>query len=226
MTPVFNPYSSTNALSDRDLVRMAREQNRDAFGELVSRHHSTCLRFAISLLRDRGEAEEEVQNALWKAFEHLDQFKGTAEFSSWLLRIVANHCLMRLRFRARARMLYLDGDTGREGEGSLEVPSMAPDPENGLIQSQMSGVMQREIRRIPKLLRNVVLLRDIQHLSMPDVAQRLGITVSAAKSRLFRARTELRHRMLTFCGPHGYYMPRSSVQDMPARSTRCPILTA
>jgi RNA polymerase sigma-70 factor (ECF subfamily) len=220
MTTIPDLYGS---YTDADLVRMARNNNRDAFDELVLRHRASCVRFAISLLRDRGEAEEEVQNAFWKAFEHLDQFRGDAEFSSWLLRIVANHCLMRLRLRARARMLYLDSDSGREGEGQIEVPCAAADPEFELIQTQMAGVVRQEIRRIPKLLRNVMMLRDMEHLPMPDVAQRLGITVPAAKSRLFRARTELRHRVLQSCGSRGYYTPRSSVQDIPARSTRCPI---
>lgn len=209
--------------TDADLVRLARENDRDAFGELVQRHRSACLRFAISMLRNRGEAEEEVQNALWKAFEHLDQFKGTAEFSSWLLRIVENHCLMRLRLRARARMLYFDGNNDRERDGTTEVATIAPDPECGLIQREMAGVLQREIFRIPKLLRSVVLLRDIQELSMSDVAGRLGITVPAVKSRLFRARNELRQRLLHCYGQRGDSMPRSSVQGIPARSTRCPV---
>jgi RNA polymerase sigma-70 factor (ECF subfamily) len=226
MSAVSNGKKSLNAPSDRDLVVQAREKDREAFGELVRRHHSSCIRFAMSLLRDRGEAEEEVQNAFWKAFEHLDQYKGTAEFSSWLLRIVANHCLMRLRLRARARMLYLDGDNGREGEGAIELPSTTPDPECGLIRTQMSSLLQREIRRIPKLLRNVVLLRDVQQLPMADVARQLGISIPAAKSRLFRARTELRHRVLQCCGAHGQYMPRSNVLDLPARSTRCPLAHA
>jgi RNA polymerase sigma-70 factor (ECF subfamily) len=216
-------FDITSTIPDSDLVQMARNRNRSAFDQLVCRHRSASLRFAISLLHDRSEAEEEVQNAFMKAFEHLDQFRGDAEFSSWLLRIVANHCLMRLRLRARVRLLYLDGDSGREGEGQIEVPSTATDPEFDLIQTQMAGVVQREIRRIPKLLRNVVMLRDVEHLPMSDVAQRLGITVPAAKSRLFRARTELRHRVLQSCGSRGYYMPRSSVQDLPARATRCPI---
>ena len=209
--------------SDAELVDRARENDREAFGELVRRHHSACLRFAILLLRDRGEAEEEVQNAFWKAFEHLDQFKGAAEFSSWLLRIVANHCLMRLRVRGRTRMLYLDGDNGREGEGSIDLPTAAFDPECDLIECQMAGLLRREIYHIPKLLRNVVLLRDVQQLSMSDVAQQLGISVSAAKSRLFRARTELRDRVLRLCGSRGYHLPQSSVRRVPARSTRCPV---
>jgi RNA polymerase sigma-70 factor (ECF subfamily) len=216
-------YSSR---TDAELVHMARENNRDAYGELVRRYRAGCLRFASSLLRDRGEAEEEVQNALWRAYEHLDQLREVAEFSGWLLRIVANHCLMRLRSRSRARMLYLDGENVREGESQIEVPCCAYDPEYELIQSQMAGVVQEEIRRIPKLFRNVVLLRDVERLSMSDVAQRLGITIPAAKSRLFRARTELRHRILQSCGSCGHYISRSRVQELPARSTRCPIAQA
>lgn len=209
--------------SDADLVSLARENDRDAFDELVRRHRPACLRFAISLLRDQGEAEEEVQNALWKAFEHLNQFKGAAEFSNWLLRIVENHCLMRLRLRARVRMLHFDGDGDREGDGTAEVPAKASDPEYGLMQSEMAVVLQREIFRIPKLLRNVILLRDVQELSMSDVAARLGITVPAAKSRLFRARNELRQRVLQCYGQRDDCMPYSSAHGVPARSTRCPV---
>ncbi len=223
MTTASNEYSGK---TDADLVCMSREKDRDAYEELVLRYYGGCLRFASSLLHNRGEAEEEVQNALWKAFEHLDQLREVAGFSGWLLRIVANHCLMRLRMRARARMLYLDGDNGRAGERPIDVPCAAFDPESHLIQNQMLVVMQQEIRRIPKLLRNVVLLRDVEDLPMCDVAERLGITVPAAKSRLFRARAELRNRVLESYRSRSHHIPRSSVREMPARSTRCPIARA
>ena len=219
-------HTDTTRLTDAQLVAAARRNNRDAFGELIRRHHPACIRQAIYMLRNRGEAEEEVQNAYLKAFEHLDQFQGAAEFSSWLSRIVTNHCLMLLRVKARARMVYIDGDYSRDGDGAVELPSSATDPERDLIQTQMADVLQREIRRIPALLRNVVMLRDVEQLPMPAVARRLGITVPAAKSRLFRARIELRSRVLQFCGSHGYGSPRSSVQTMPAKSTRCPVAAA
>jgi RNA polymerase sigma-70 factor (ECF subfamily) len=209
------------AVNDATLVAMARENNKEAFGELVRRHHSACLRLATFQLRDRGEAEEEVQNAFKKAYEHLDQFKGTAEFSSWLLRIVTNNCMMRLRLRSRARMLHLDGDYGQDREGSIEVPSTAPDPESELIQRQMAQVLQREMRRIPRMFQRVVLLRDMRELSMTDVARSLGISVPAAKSRLFRARAELRRRVLDCSGSRRHYQ-----KGMPARSTRCPVQQA
>src|SRR5215831_7602834 len=133
-------------LTDVDLVSAARRNDRDAFGELIRRHHPACFRLAINILRNSAEAEEEVQNAYMRAYEHLDQFQGTAQFSSWLSRIVRNHCLMLLRIRARARMVYIDGDN-RDGENTMELPSAATDPERELIQTQMARVVQREIKR-------------------------------------------------------------------------------
>lgn len=219
-------YTDITMLADAQLVASARRNNRDAFGELIRRHHPACLRQAIYMLRNRGEADEEVQNAYLKAFEHLDQFQGAAEFSSWLSRIVTNHCLMLLRVKARARMVYIDGDHTRDGDGPIELPSSSTDPERDLIRTQMAHVLQREIHRIPALLRNVVVLRDVEQLPMPTVARRLGITVPAAKSRLFRARIELRSRVLQFFGSNGFGAPRSSVQNVPAKSTRCPVAAA
>src|SRR6516225_10750474 len=126
--------NTETAMTDAELVASARRNNRDAFGELIRRHHAACLRQAIYMLRNRGEAEEEVQNAYLKAWEHLDQFQGTAEFSSWLSRIVTNHCLMLMRVKARVRMVYIDGIQSRDGDGIIELPCVTTDPERDLIQ--------------------------------------------------------------------------------------------
>src|SRR6516225_767977 len=128
-------YIDKTLLADKQLVSLARVHDRDAFGELIRRHHPSCLRLAIYMLRNRGEAEEEVQNAYMRAWEHLDQFQGTAEFSSWLSRIVTNHCLMLMRVKARARMVYIDGSQSRDGDGLIELPSVTADPERDLIQT-------------------------------------------------------------------------------------------
>ena len=183
-------------LTDQSLVGLARGGNRDAFGELIRRHRPKCVDVAIFFLRNRGDAEDEVQNAFSKAYVHLDQYQGDAEFSTWLARIVANQCLMLMRVRRRTRFVYLDETP--EGQDALpsELPACGPDPEGEYAYRQMKDVLRTEIRRIPPILRNVLMLRDIQELPMTDVAQRLGITVPAAKSRLLRARIELRSRLL------------------------------
>jgi len=209
-----------NEYSDIDLVGLARDGDKEAFGELVRRHHHRCVNLASCILQDRGDAEDEAQNAYWKAFEHLDQFQGDADFSIWLSRIVVNQCLMFMRARRRARFLYLDAGIPGYPGGSIELPSWRLDPEGEVGKRQVQEVLEREIRCIPALLRNVLLLRDVEELPIAEVADRLGITVSAAKSRLLRARLELRQRVLRHCGSSGHesLMTRLTVR---AEKLRC-----
>jgi RNA polymerase sigma-70 factor (ECF subfamily) len=182
-------------LTDPELVDLARGGNRQAFSELVQRHWRKCVGLGCLFLRNRGDAEDETQNAVFKAWEHLDQYQGEAEFSTWLARIVANQCLMLMRARRRATFVYLD-DVPLEPRGvPIQLAASDPDPEGELSYLQLSQVLRHEVGRIPPLMRNVMLLRDIQGLPMSDVADQLGITVSAAKSRLVRARAELRSRV-------------------------------
>lgn len=182
-------------LLDDQLVSRSQRGNEQAFEELIRRHQSSCTKLALSILRDRQDAEDEVQNAMWKAFEHITQFQQDSKFSTWLTRIVVNQCLMRLRQGRRAKFLYIDDTHVGDDLATLELPDVRKSPEQTLGQSEIAAVLNREIRRIPPLLRNVFLLRDIQELPMPDVAEQLGISVAAAKSRLLRARLELRNRM-------------------------------
>jgi RNA polymerase sigma-70 factor (ECF subfamily) len=146
-------------------------------------------------LRNRGEAEDQAQNAILKAYEHLDQYQGDAEFSTWLGRIVANQCLMLMRSQRRARFVYLDEVPSDVKPVPVQLPANDPDPEGALAYSQLSQTLRSEVRRIPPLMRSVMVLRDLQGLPMNSVAEQLGISVSAAKSRLVRARAELRLRM-------------------------------
>jgi RNA polymerase sigma-70 factor (ECF subfamily) len=185
--------------NDADLVELARHGCDEAFGELIRRHWSKCLKVAASYLRNATDAEDQVQNACVKAYEHLDQYQGEAEFATWLARIVANQCLMSLRSGRRIRFLYLDDAAAEQRFVPIQLTDHAPDPEIELEDSEMRHVVRDEIRRMPPLLRKVMLLRDIDGLPMSDVAGKLGITISAAKSRLVRARMELRSRMVRHC---------------------------
>src|SRR4051812_21482323 len=183
-------------LSDAQLVALARTGDHDSFGELLRRHRQKCVDLATFFLRNRGDAEDEVQNAFSKAYAHLDQYHGEAEFATWLVRIVSNQCLMLLRVRRRTKFVYLDEATNLHDAPPIELPACGPDPEGELAFTQLKRVLQTEIRHIPPLLRDVMVLRDIKELPMTDVANQLGITVPAAKSRLLRARAELRSRLL------------------------------
>jgi RNA polymerase sigma-70 factor, ECF subfamily len=200
---MFETNGETSIVSDSELVALARTGRQEAFGELIARHRHSCINIAAFMLRDRAEAEDEVQKACLKAFEHLDQYHGEAEFVSWLLRIVVNQCLMLIRVKKRTRFLHIDADKPWENASPIELPSEDLDPEEDVIGNELHSFLNREIRRIPPLLRNALVLRDVQELSMPDVAAQLNITVPAAKSRLLRARSELRTRMTVLCGQTG-----------------------
>jgi RNA polymerase sigma-70 factor (ECF subfamily) len=190
----------TNVFNDAELVSLSRNGDGKAFSILVDRHRRACVNYAASILRDRSDAEDEVQEAFCKAFEHLEQYRGGGQFLTWLLRIVTNQCLMLIRARRHVQFLYLDAESDRETSSPKELRANVADPEQELEHDELRDVLQREIGRIPPLLKNVLLLRDVQELPMLDVAARLKITVPAAKSRLLRARTELRDRMLRRCG--------------------------
>ncbi len=189
--------------SDDALIRNAQTGDDASFAELMRRNRSTCMKLALSILRERQEAEDEVQNAFWKAHQHLDQFHYDAKFSTWMSRIVVNQCLMRLRQLRRARFLFIDDVEVGEERGTFELVDHTPGPENQMSTREVATLLQREIRRIPPLLRKVVLLRDVQQLDIGEVAEQLGISVPAAKSRLLRARLELKERMEKYCGSAG-----------------------
>lgn len=192
---IHNRRQIFQGVPDEELVARAQRGDQTAFAELVERHQNNAMKLALSILRDKADAEDEVQNACWKAFEHLKQFNQDAKFSTWFSRIVVNQCLMRLRKAKRAKLLYMDDTQLGEEVVTLELKDDSPTPEDQLGEREVSEVLEHEINRIPPLLRKVFLLRDVQQMEMPEVASRLGISVAAAKSRLLRARLELRERL-------------------------------
>src|SRR5215472_3886642 len=99
---------TANGPSEDTLVAAAKQGDTEAFGELIQRHRKTCLKRAMMMIRNRSDAEDEVQNAFWKAFQRLDQFRGEGSFAAWLGRIVENQCLMRIRESKSSRFVYLD----------------------------------------------------------------------------------------------------------------------
>ncbi len=181
--------------ADDELVLLAKSGNDAAFTELIERHRSISFKLAYSILRDRSDAEDEVQNATWKAYSHLDQFNYEAKFSTWLTRIVVNQCLMRLRKDKRAKFFYIDDVQIGDEVGTLDLRDKADDPEVDLGRREVSQILHQEVNRMPPLLKKVFWMRDIEERSMPDVADSLGISVAAAKSRLLRARQELKTRL-------------------------------
>jgi RNA polymerase sigma-70 factor, ECF subfamily len=188
--------------TNHELVSAAQKGCTRALGELTSRNYRRSMNLALSMLRHREDAEEEVQNAFLKACGNIHQFKQDAQFSTWLTRIVVNNCLMNLRRRARTKPALTPEVEANEPE-RFELPDRRGTVEETLARDEVREVLNREIRRLPPLLRNVLVLRHVEGLSMEEVAARLGISLVAAKSRLLRARREARERLSRHCDSRG-----------------------
>jgi RNA polymerase sigma-70 factor (ECF subfamily) len=167
--------------------------DREAFGELARRYRPLALRAALCVLRNGSDAEDQVQSALCKALQHIHSFRRSAKFSTWLVRIVVNECLMQLRQKRYAATVPLDSVLDHSFSSALLDGGESP--EVALDRIFFGQLLEREIRRIPPVLRNAFLLRDVQQRPFPEVAACLGTSVSAAKGRISRAREELRRRL-------------------------------
>src|ERR1700722_9964756 len=189
-----NRTQNIDTQGNEELLNRTRLGDQDAFTELIQRHHATCINIATCILRDREEAKDQVQKAYWKAHVHLDQCHGGEGIAAWLLSIVKTECLMLLRVKRRMPLLYID-DNRRDGQRH-ELRSNNTDPEHEVMKRELIAAARREVHLMPPLLQKVLVLRDLEELSITDVAKRLRISVPAAKSRLLRARQELRKRLI------------------------------
>jgi len=181
---------------DVALVARARTGDVAAFETLIKQYDRQVFRIAQHITQNREDAEDVVQDAFLKAYEKLDQFQGNSKFYTWLVRIAVNEALMRLRKRRTGRMVSIDEDIETE-EGSMprDLADWAPDPEMMYGQSELADILRKTIQGLPQGFRIVFVLRDVEGLSTEETAETLGLSVPAVKSRLLRARLQLRERL-------------------------------
>lgn len=174
-----------------DLVRAAQGGEADAFSELLRRSRRSMLSGAWMILKNSDEAEDAVQAACWKAFQHLETFRGEASFNTWLTTITVNQARMRRRQLRRLKLVLVDDPPN---PADVRLRDAMPNAEELYAAQELVRMLNGEIRRLPAQLRHAMLLH-IQNLSVAEVAERLGVTIAAAKARLFRARVRLHRRM-------------------------------
>lgn len=181
------------------LVQAAKGGDLEAFSELVRRYDRNIFRIAQHITHNEEDAQDVVQDAFLKAYQNLGQFQGQSKFYTWLVRIAVNEALMRLRKRRTDRTVSLDEDVETE-EGSMprEVADWSPNPEQIYGQSELGDILRKTIQGLPHGFRTVFVLRDIEGLSTEETAEMLGLSVPAVKSRLLRARLQLRERLARY----------------------------
>jgi RNA polymerase sigma-70 factor (ECF subfamily) len=185
--------SSMNEMSDALLVSAAKAGDAVAFNVLSTRHSKMVLRRTYRIVKNWQDAEDVLQDSFMKAFVHLKDFEERSSFSSWLTRIAINSSLMLLRKKRGHLEISTDAMCDEFGDWNRWGPrDAAESPESRCARREREELLKGAIRRLPPLLREVVQLSHGEDRSMEEVAQLLGISVPAVKSRLARARTALR----------------------------------
>jgi len=182
-------------LPDAELVILGQGGDTRAFDELVRRYQDKVYRLSYKILRHEDDASEALQDAFLSAFRGLKNFKAESTFSTWLYRIATNAALMKYRKRREGHVSIEQSQSTNEDAEALQLPDWSTQPLDELLDAETNEIMAEGINKLPDELRTVFVLRDIQEKSNAEVAEELGLTVAAVKSRLHRARITLRDRL-------------------------------
>ena len=175
---------------DRRLIAECLGGRRDAFGELVSRYQARLYNAAVRLVDGPEDAADVVQDAFLNAYQSLHTFKGDAEFFTWLYRIAFNTAIS-LKRKRRA-VVSLDAAGGRDGSLDPDDPSEYVRPGAALERTENEAQLQAAMGRLSPEHREVLVLKDIEGLKYEVIADMLGVPIGTVRSRLHRARLELR----------------------------------
>ena len=190
------PLPSTDRRPDAELAAQAASGDEAAFERIMRRHNRLLFRTARSILKSDAEAEDALQEAYLRAWRALGSFRADARLSTWLVRIVINESLARLRRRG-AEVLALDSTLDPEGPSMEDVMEGNPDdrPDRAAMRAELRQSMEARIDALPEAFRTVFMLRAVEELSVEDVAAALGLPESTVRTRFFRARGLLREAL-------------------------------
>jgi RNA polymerase sigma-70 factor (ECF subfamily) len=178
------------------LVAAAKKGEGAAFAMLVERHKPRMFFAALRITRNREDAEDAVQQSLHKAFVHLHSFAGRSSFSTWLTRVAINEALMLLRKNRGWREVLSDDLNGSEDSATaLQVPAATLDPEASYSQREWVRMLSSAMNELKPGMRKAIQLRELDERSMEETARIMGISVGAAKARVFHGRRKLRESL-------------------------------
>jgi len=181
------------------ILALARTGDARAFSQLMERYDGKIFRLAQHITQNREDAEDVLQETFLKAYEHLDQFQGNSKFYTWVVRIAVNQALMKLRKRKTDRTVSIDEgiDTG-EDTVVREIAAWDENPEQKYSREELGEILDNAVQSLAPPYRTVFVLRDIDELSTEETAEALDLSVPAVKSRLLRARLQLREKLTRF----------------------------
>lgn len=183
--------------TDEEIVDRVRNGETALYEIIMRRYNQRLYRVARAVLRDDAEAEDVIQDAYVRAYQHLGQFARRAPFSTWLTRIAVHEALARVRRRNRTQPIN-DGD--REGEFVMNLAEPSLDPEQTASKAELGHLLEEALLSLPDQFRSVIMLRDVEELSTTETADALEISEENVKIRLHRGRALVRGWLLQRVG--------------------------
>jgi RNA polymerase sigma-70 factor (ECF subfamily) len=200
--------SSQEVVNELELVDQARRGDPAAFTELVNRYERNIYRLARHITQHDEDAEDVLQETFLKAYANLEQFQGASKFYTWLVRIAVNESLMKLRRRKSDKLVSLDEPVETEGDSMpREIAAWEENPEQKYGRAEVNAILTRAIDSLAPGFRTVFLLRDVEGFSTEETASALNLSIPAVKSRLLRARLQLREKLNRMFRRHGDNAP-------------------
>jgi RNA polymerase sigma-70 factor (ECF subfamily) len=191
------------ALTDDEVVQRVLAGETGLYEILMRRYNRRLYRVARAILRDDDEAEDVMQHAYVAAYTHLGQYAGRALFSTWLTRIAVHEALARLRRRAREVTRGPMAEADPDPEPRLQATD--PDPEQQFLQDEARRLLEAAIDALPVAYRSVFVLRELEGLTTLEAATCLDLSADVVKTRLHRARLQLREALLPLAAPSEAY---------------------
>src|SRR5438093_1609335 len=194
---------SSGVNAEESLFVLRLKANEDAaYDELVRVYHASIFHVAYRMLGDSAEASDVVQEIFLKVFRNISGFKGEAALKTWIFRIAFSEILNRLRWwkrRHRFSTVSLDDQTNGNGSGpQYTVASTGPNPEQALQSKEQEAAIQQALGRLSREHRSIIVLRDIEGFSYNEIADVLGVSIGTVKSRLARARGDLKKSLMRY----------------------------
>ena|SRR5687768_16668251 len=184
---------------ERSLLRRLRDRDEKAFRELIDDHRDRVFNITFRMLGNRHEAEDLAQEVFIKVFKQIDSFRGDSKLSTWLYRVAVNECKNRIKYLARRHDRdrdELDETTQGAGVNGTIGGPMPSSPDRALESAQMEKLLQEAIATLEEDQRIVVVLRDVEDLSIEEICDITGLPDGTVKSRLHRARLVLRKKLM------------------------------
>lgn len=182
--------------AERILVEESKSGNPEAFADLIRLHAPKIYQISMKMLRNHADAEDNVQDALWKAYGSIARFEGRSQFSTWLIQIAINEALMKIRGRGSKSPTLPAPRPEREMRPALDIHDDRVDMERLYIAKEL---MAKAFLGLPPSLVDAFIRNKVEGWTQRELAAQLGITPSALKSRMFEARWQMREHLRAIC---------------------------